>query len=65
MPKKPRGTRSQVSRSARPSEKAYWHQVSGAGKSHVRRQFFGISPTDAATIERELSMTLDRNLLRE
>ena len=67
MPKTPakRGTRSQISRSVRPSEKAYWHQVSGAGKSHVKRQFFGISPSDSDIIARELGILLERNVSRE
>ena len=28
------------------AQKAYWHNVSGAGRSHVIRKFLGISPKD-------------------
>ena len=59
-----RGTRSQVSRSVSPRQKAEWHHVTGAGRSHVLRPFFGISPSDAAVIERDLGLRLDLNLQR-
>ncbi len=58
-------TRSQRSRSVRPSEKATFHQIAGAGKAHVLRKFFGIAPSDEALITRELGVTVDRNLARD
>jgi len=40
----------QQSRSVPASEKAAYHQVVGAGKSHVLRKFFGLSASDEAAI---------------
>jgi hypothetical protein len=60
-----RGTRSQVSRDVRPSEKAEFHQIKGAGKKKVKRRFFGISPTDEVVITREVGTMLDKNLQRQ
>ena len=52
----------QRSREKRPSEKAYFHDVSGAGKSRVLREFFSLSAEDEAAIERELGVAVDVNL---
>ncbi len=52
----------QRSRSKRPSEKGEFHQVTGAGKSHVKREFFGLSAEDEAAIETEVGVALDVNL---
>lgn len=54
----------QRSRAKTPAEKALFHQVSGAGKSRVKREFFGLSPDDETWIERELDMAIDVNLRR-
>jgi len=52
----------QRSRGVRPSEKAAFHQITGAGKSHVKREFFGLSTADEDAIERELDVRLSVNL---
>lgn len=50
-PTKPRGpTLIQASRRVSPSEKAAYHQESGAGRRHVKRQFFGLSASDETAI---------------
>jgi hypothetical protein len=58
-------TRIQRSRDKRPSEKAYFHNVSGAGKSRVKREFFGLSPSEEAEIEEEVGRLLDVHLRKE
>lgn len=52
----------QRSRSVRPSEKAAFHQITGAGKSRVKREFFGLSPVDETAIETELDIRIGVNL---
>ena len=52
----------QRSRAKRPSEKAAYHQITGAGKRKVKRQFFGIAPSDESIIFRTLDAALGRNL---
>ena len=39
-------------------QKAIYHQVTGAGKSHVRREFVGLTDDD----ERKIADTIDRAL---
>ena len=58
-------TRSQASRQVRPSEKATWHQITGAGKSHVKREFFGLSESDVDALMPEIEARFDRNLATE
>lgn len=66
MAKPRRGlTAIQQSRRLTPSQKATFHQVTGAGPSRVKREFFGISPLDEAVIEQELGLRIDINLQRE
>lgn len=48
----------QKSRNLSPLEKATFHQVTGAGKSRIKREFFGLSPTDIAAIEQECDVRL-------
>jgi len=48
-PKKPRGphqTLIQRSRSVDPTDKAEFHQVLGAGRSRVKREFLGLTQAD-------------------
>lgn len=52
----------QRSRRIAPSEKAAFHQVSGSGRAHVRRQFFGLSPSDESAIVDRLEADLTRRL---
>lgn len=40
----------QQSRQKSPAEKAAYHQIVGAGRSHVKRRFFGLSASDEAVI---------------
>lgn len=54
----------QRSRRLRPSEKAAFHQITGAGRAQVKREFFGLSPADEAAIEEEAGRALDVNLTR-
>lgn len=60
MAKKPStgGTFIQQSRSVSPAEKAAFHQVTGAGKSHVLRKFFGLSASDEAAIVDRIDQAL-------
>jgi phage gpG-like protein len=58
----PHRTLIQQSRRVSPSEKAAYHQVSGAGKSHTRRQFFGLSASDEAAIVDRVEQDLARRL---
>ena len=51
----------QRSRSKRPSEKAEFAQL-GAGKSHVKREFFGLTDADESAIEQEVGIAIDANL---
>jgi alpha-D-ribose 1-methylphosphonate 5-triphosphate synthase subunit PhnL len=57
MAKRP--TLIQASRNVAPSEKAAFHQVTGAGKSHVLRKFFGLSASDEAVIIDRIGDALD------
>jgi len=52
----------QRSRSKRPSEKATYHQVLGAGRSRVKRPFFGLSDSDKAAITDRVAEFLDKAL---
>jgi hypothetical protein len=58
-------TPNQRSRDKRPSEKAMFHQITGAGKSHIKREFFGLSDADEQAIEQETGRLIDVNLQRE
>lgn len=61
MAKRRRGpTLIQASRRIAPEQKALYHQVLGAGKSHVRREFVGLTDTE----ERQIADALDRALTR-
>lgn len=64
---KKRGGRSliQQSRAARPSEKALVHNVTGAGKSRVKRAFFDLDASDEKALEEELGRRLTTNLQRQ
>jgi hypothetical protein len=44
----------QRSRGVSSEEKAMYHNVTGAGTSHVRRVFFDLSPEDAALCQTTL-----------
>lgn len=48
--KKPKQTLIQQSRSVGAEEKASYHQLTGAGRSHVKRKFIGLTEADKAAI---------------
>ena len=58
------GTLIQRSRAISPQQKAIWHNVSGAGRSKVKREFFALSAKDEDDIERMLETRVDVNLQR-
>ena len=53
-----RMTMVQRSREVPAAEKAIYHQVAGAGKSRVKREFFGLNDDDLS----QLTALLDRRL---
>ena len=57
-----KGTFIQNSRRKSPAEKAAYHQMTGAGTSKVRREFFGLTPTDEDAIVNRINSHLDRAL---
>lgn len=52
----------QRSRSVPPAEKALFHNVTGAGKSHVKREFFDLDASDREALTDELKRRMTRNL---
>ena len=54
----------QRSRSVPPAEKAAFHQETGAGKSKVKRQFFGLSAADEAAILERVHRGIEQMLRR-
>lgn len=56
----PRQTLIQASRRVPPSQKATFHQFTGAGKSHTKREFFGLTPEDEQVIANRLQVQLQR-----
>lgn len=55
----------QRSREKSPAEKATFHALSGAGRSGVIRDFFGLTEAEEAAIEKELDLRLQVNLDRQ
>lgn len=55
----------QRSRSKAPGQKAVYHQVFGAGKRHVKREFFDLSDDDMAVLARELDRRIGQRLARD
>lgn len=56
----PQQTLIQRSRAVPPSEKATFHQLTGAGRRGVLRPFFGLSATDEAAITDRVAAHLDQ-----
>jgi len=52
----------QQSRRKSPAEKAAFHQITGAGKSRVKREFFGLTTADEDAILKRVDQALDRTL---
>jgi hypothetical protein len=66
-PRRARGTGPtmiQRSRSVSPAEKAAFHQIEGAGRSHVLREFFGLTPDDESAIVDRVAKALDQEVAR-
>lgn len=59
---KSRQTFVQRSRSVSPSEKAAFHELTGAGKRHIARPFLGLSPQDETTLLERLDTLLHDKL---
>lgn len=63
MAKRSRGpTLIQQSRRVGAEQKALYHQVLGAGKSHVKRPFVGLTEPDARIIALRLEQALQRRI---
>lgn len=52
----------QRSRQTSSEEKALYHQVLGAGRSRVKREFLGLTPTDEADITKRVEQHIGRQL---
>lgn len=52
------GTFIQRSRGESSEQKAMWHHVQGAGKSRVKREFFGLTDQEAALCRERLAAGL-------
>lgn len=61
-PRKKGRTLIQASRAVAPSEKAAYHTISGAGRSQVRREFFGLSASDEDAIVQRIAEFLDQSV---
>jgi len=60
MAKKRRTTFNQRSRAKSSAEKAAYHDVSGAGRSKVRRPFFSLTESDEEVLSERYRQFLDR-----
>lgn len=49
----------QRSRGISPAEKAAFHQIDGAGKRHVLREFFGLTAADEQAIVDRVGKAID------
>ncbi len=56
------GTFIQRSRSLGAAEKATFHQIDGAGRSHVIRRFFDLADADVVAITDRLNVALEFTL---
>lgn len=52
----------QRSREVSPAEKASFHNIEGAGKRGVLREFFGIAPSDEGAIVDRIGVYLEKML---
>ena len=57
-----RGTFIQQSRAVSPEQKALYHQVLGAGKSRVKREFFDVNELDIEAARVRLSASIGEKL---
>lgn len=56
------GTFIQRSRSESSEQKAMWHNVQGAGRSHVRREFFDLTDDEADACREQLAKAIDQRI---
>jgi hypothetical protein len=59
---KPKTTRSQRSRAVSPALKALFHHAAGAGKSRVKRKFFGLSDSEVDALAKFVSERIGANV---
>lgn len=52
----------QSSRAVAPGQKALYHQVFGAGKSRIKREFFDLNAEDVSVIAAEAQRRMTRHL---
>lgn len=52
----------QRSRGESSEQKAIWHNVTGAGRSHVVREFFGLTDEEQETAKTTLEDVLERRI---
>jgi hypothetical protein len=62
MAKRRRQTLIQQSRGISSQQKAQWHEIDGAGRSHVKRPFFGLNAKDEDAVVDRISQGLDEAL---
>lgn len=62
MSKKAGRTLIQRSRAVHPAEKALFHNVTGAGKSKVKRAFFDLDASDEEALREELKRRVVNNV---
>lgn len=60
-----RQTLIQRSRRVSPAEKAAYHELTGAGRSRVKRPFFGLDDADEAAIVDRIDKGLQQLLAKE
>lgn len=60
-----RQTLIQRSRRVSPAEKAAYHELTGAGRSHTKRPFFGLDERDEAAIVDRIDKGLQQLLAKE
>jgi len=60
-----RQTLIQRSRRVSPAEKATYHEVTGAGRSRVKRPFFGLDERDEAAIVDRIDKGIQQALAKE
>lgn len=58
-------TRIQQSRAKSPAEKATYHELLGAGRSKVKREFFGLNSDDEAAIYARIEAGVSDHVNRE
>jgi hypothetical protein len=55
-----RRTLIQQSRAVPSIKKARWHEIDGAGRSRVKREFFGLNAEDETAVYKRISDGIDK-----